>query len=78
MYTSIVSFFQDGGTFMYPILIVLAIGLAIAIERYIYLTAAKTSNRQLLAKAMPLLKQGNFEQLLELTSQKKERHQPDA
>ena len=71
MYTSIVSFFQDGGTFMYPILIVLAIGLAIAIERYIYLTAAKTSNRQLLAKAMPLLKQGNFEQLLELTSQKK-------
>ncbi|MCW8855246.1 MAG: MotA/TolQ/ExbB proton channel family protein [Gammaproteobacteria bacterium] len=71
MYTSIVSFFQDGGTFMYPILLVLAIGLAIAIERYIYLTASKTSNRQLLAKAMPLLKQGDFEQLQQLTSRKK-------
>ena len=71
MYTSIVSFFQDGGTFMYPILIVLAIGLAIAIERYIYLSASKTSNRQLLAKAMPLLKQGDFAQLQQLTSRKK-------
>ena len=71
MYTSIVSFFQDGGTFMYPILLVLAIGLAIAIERYIYLSAAKTSNRQLLAKAMPLLKQGDFAQLQQLTSRKK-------
>lgn len=71
MYTSIVSFFQDGGTFMYPILLVLAIGLAIAIERYIYLSAAKTSNRQLLAKAMPLLKQGDYAQLQQLTSRKK-------
>ena len=71
MYTSIVSFFQDGGAFMYPILIVLAIGLAIAIERYIYLSASKTSNRQMLAKAMPLLKQGDFAQLQQLTSRKK-------
>ena len=71
MYTSIVSFFQDGGSFMYPILLVLAIGLAIAIERYIYLSAAKTSNRQLLAKAMPLLKQGDYAQLQQLTSRKK-------
>ena len=71
MYTSIVSFFQDGGSFMYPILLVLAIGLAIAIERYIYLSAAKASNRQLLAKAMPLLKQGDFAQLKQLTSRKK-------
>ena len=28
-----VSFFQKGGIFMYPILIVLGLGLAIAIER---------------------------------------------
>lgn len=29
MYSTIVSFFQDGGAFMYPILLVLAIGVAI-------------------------------------------------
>ena len=33
----IVKLFQAGGTFMYPILIVLAIGLVIAVERFIYL-----------------------------------------
>ena len=32
---AIVKFFQTGGAFMYPILIVFAIGLAIAIERWI-------------------------------------------
>ena len=34
----IVRFFQGGGDFMYPIAVVLVIGLSIAIERYIYLT----------------------------------------
>ena len=33
IYSSIVGFFQDGGLFMYPIVIVFAIGAAIAIER---------------------------------------------
>ena len=32
MYNSIVSFFQEGGAFMYPIMVVLAIGLAIALK----------------------------------------------
>ena len=34
MYESIVTFFQSGGFFMIPIVCVLALGIAIAIERY--------------------------------------------
>jgi len=34
----IVKFFQDGGAFMYPIAVVAALGIAVAIERYFYLT----------------------------------------
>ena len=37
-FNTIVRFFQDGGEFMYPIAVVLVVGVAIAVERYIYLT----------------------------------------
>lgn len=62
MYNSIVSFFQNGGAFMYPIMVVLAIGLAIALERYIYLTISKTNNRRVMGKMMPLLQRGDYKQ----------------
>jgi len=42
---TVVTFFQSGGTFMYPIAVVLVIGLALAIERWVFLTAAKSSNQ---------------------------------
>ena len=58
MLLTVVKFFQDGGPFMYPILIVLAIGLAITLERYIHLTMAKTMNRRMIAKLMPLVAKG--------------------
>ena len=38
LWNLIVRFFQGGGDFMYPIAVVFVFGLAIAIERYIYLT----------------------------------------
>ncbi len=62
MYASVVGFFQEGGTFMYPIMVVLAIGLAISIERYIYLTGAKRANRKQLDQLLPLLQNGDFKQ----------------
>lgn len=62
MYNSIVSFFQNGGAFMYPIMVVLAIGLAIALERYIYLTISKANNRRVMGKMMPLLQRGDYKQ----------------
>src|SRR5579871_504119 len=64
----IVRFFQGGGDFMYPIAIVFVVGLAIALERWIYLTAAATSNRQLWNEIVPMLSQGNFRQVVQVTS----------
>ncbi len=45
MFEEMIRFFQEGGFFMYPIALVLVIGMAIAIERYIYLSIAKRTNR---------------------------------
>jgi biopolymer transport protein ExbB len=62
IYNSIVQFFQQGGIFMYPILIVLALGLAIAIERWIYLTYARARDQRTWQQIMPLLEAGKFEE----------------
>jgi biopolymer transport protein ExbB len=59
-YSTIIRFFQDGGTFMYPIAIVLVCGLAIAIERWFFLTAAKVTNRKAFNELMPMLKKKEF------------------
>jgi biopolymer transport protein ExbB len=60
MFTSIVEFFVKGGAFMYPIAFVFAAGVAIAIERWIFLTVASTRNKQLWSQVVPMLQQGNF------------------
>lgn len=67
-YANIVGFFQGGGTFMYPIAIVGAIGLAIAIERYVYLTFVSLRNRNLWNELTPLLAQGDYKRAVGLTS----------
>ena len=59
MLTTIIRFFQDGGAFMYPILVVLAIGLAITVERWLHLSVAKSSNRRMIARLMPLMEKGD-------------------
>ncbi len=48
-YTSIVNFMQSGGFFMYPIALVFAVGLAVAIERYVYLSKTAVSNVRIMA-----------------------------
>ena len=45
-YEAILGFFRDGGLFMYPIAVVLACGVAIALERVLYLGHARSSNRR--------------------------------
>jgi biopolymer transport protein ExbB len=68
MWDIIVRFFQGGGDFMYPIAIVLVVGLAIAIERWIYLTTTAAKNRGLWNQVVPLISQGNFRQAMLATS----------
>jgi biopolymer transport protein ExbB len=59
---TIVRFFQEGGSFMFPISIVLAIGLAIALERYWFLGSARRTN-----KIEPLLASQNFDKIIQIT-----------
>ncbi len=65
---SIVGFFVTGGPFMYPILIVFAVGAAIAIERYVTLTMVTSKNRSVWTKVQPALMKGDFEKAREMTS----------
>jgi len=58
---NIVQFFQTGGTFMYPILIVFAFGVAICIERYIKLSSVGRANKKVWDQVHPLLDEGNFD-----------------
>src|ERR1700753_2983606 len=68
LWNVIVRFFQGGGDFMYPIAIVFVVGLSIAIERYIYLTHTAVRNRSLWNEVVPMLAQGNFRQVVQITS----------
>ncbi len=65
---TIVGFFASGGTFMYPILVVFAVGVAIAIERYITLTLVTNKNQAVWDKVQPLLANGEFEAAREMTN----------
>jgi biopolymer transport protein ExbB len=65
---SIIGFFVTGGPFMYPILIVFAIGAAIATERYITLSLMTARNQSVWAELQPALVEGDFERARELTA----------
>ena len=71
IYSSLVNFFQAGGLFMYPIVVVLALGVAIAVERYVYLTAARATNQRIWKQVMPLLMDGKYGQAAALTEKSK-------
>jgi biopolymer transport protein ExbB len=53
---------------MFPILLVAAVGAAIAIERYITLTRTGARNRAAWARVEPVLLRGEFDKARELTS----------
>lgn len=71
VFTTVIRFFQNGGAFMYPILVILALGLTIIIERLIYLRRAWAENRSLWAKLMPLVNQGQFDEAERLAGKSK-------
>ena len=65
---SMVGFFVTGGPFMYPILIVFAVGAAIAVERYVTLTMVTSKNQSAWSKVQSVLLNGDFDEARELTS----------
>ncbi len=66
--TTLVKFFQEGGVFMYPIAAVLAVGLAIALERWLFLTLTTAKNKALWNAVTPYLKAGNLAGAVQVTS----------
>ena len=65
---TVVKFFSNGGVFMYPIVFVLALGVAIAVERYITLTLVAKKNRETWARLEPIVRKGEFEQARDLAN----------
>ncbi len=58
-----VKFFQDSGLFIYPSVLIMALGMSIAVERYIFLNRARSQNRKLWAKVLPMLQNGKFKEV---------------
>jgi len=67
-FETVVKFFVDCGPFLYPSLLMLAIGLAIAIERFMFLNRARSENRKLWDQVLPLLQSGRFKEVHSMTS----------
>jgi len=63
---TMVEFFVTGGPFMYPILIVFAVGAAIAVERYITLTLMRANNQSAWSNVQAALMEGDFDQAREI------------
>ena len=68
---SIIAFFQKGGTFMYPILLVFAVGLAISIERWIQLVRIRSGNKKMWKQLYPILRKGEFEKARQMANKDK-------
>jgi biopolymer transport protein ExbB len=65
---SVVGFFVTGGPFMYPILLVFAVGAAVAVERYVTLTMVTAKNQSVWSEVQPVLMNGEFDKAREMTS----------
>jgi biopolymer transport protein ExbB len=67
-FNSFVKFFQDSGLFIYPSILIMALGVSVAIERFIFLNRARADNRRVWDRVLPLLQGGKFEKVQTMTS----------
>ena len=67
----IVKFFQEGGFWMYPILAVFLLGIAIMVERYFFLSKTSRSTRSMWAQLVPMLKANDYKRALQLIERHK-------
>lgn len=63
----VIAFFREGGPFLYLLAAIFVVGIGIAIERYIFLTAETTNNRRVWNQVSPLIANGNFKQVISIT-----------
>ena len=67
-FNTVVKFFVDCGPFLYPSLLMMAMGVAIAIERFMFLNRARSENRKLWDQVLPMLQNGKFKEVHQVTS----------
>ncbi len=67
-FNAAVRFFQEGGFFLYPLLLIFVVGVAIAVERWLYLSRETSRNRGLWDEVAPHLASGNFKQAIALAN----------
>jgi len=65
----VIKFFQDGGLHMLPIALAFAAGLAIAIERFIYLSRERSRNQAIWNALQPPLNAGDFRKAADIANQ---------
>ncbi len=65
---TIINFFKDGGFVLFPLAIIFVVGVAIAIERWVYLTVETARNRSLWEEVAPHLGAGNFKAAIQLAN----------
>ena len=70
-FNAIINFFQTGGAFMWPILLVLAIGMAIGLERYIIISKSQISMRRTWGRLLPLLESHDYNAAVAMMSRSK-------
>ena len=64
-------FFEDGGSFMYPIAVVLVLAVAVTLERLIFLWKALRENRKFWSQVAPLISSGDLDKAEQLTAKSK-------
>lgn len=66
-----VNFFREGGVFLYLLAIIFVVGVAIAVERFVYISSETRSNQRLWNQVAPLINAGNFKQVAAITTKSK-------
>lgn len=67
-FETIVKFFQDSGYFIYASVFIMALGLAIAIERFVVLSRARSENARLWSQLLPVLQGGRLKEALGMST----------
>jgi biopolymer transport protein ExbB/TolQ len=68
-FNTALKFFQDCGLFIYPSVLIMALGVSIAVERFIFLNKARAQNRKVWAQVLPMLQNGQFKEVQSVTAQ---------
>jgi biopolymer transport protein ExbB/TolQ len=64
----VVKFIQDSGMFIYISMLIMAIGLSIAIERFVVLSRTRSENRKLWDQMVPMLQSGRYKDVQQMAA----------